>query len=75
MFTGREFSQESASAYYAFIRKNKLEDTYEMRTAFNRGWYLGAQFAMHASAELSPHIARFIEFMMWLTERETPEDV
>jgi hypothetical protein len=70
MFTGREFGQTSNSAYYAYIRKNGLEDTEELRTTFNRAFYFGAQYAMKTSAELSPHIARFLEFVMWLTERE-----
>lgn len=69
MFTGREFSKISTSAYYAYIRKNELEDTEELRTTFNRAFFFGAQYAMRESTELSPHIARFIEFMMWLTER------
>lgn len=72
MFTGREFAEKSSSAYYAVIRKHSLEDTEENRFLFNRGFYIGAQYAMQTSAELSPHIARFLEFMMWLTER--PED-
>lgn len=70
MFTEREFSDESSKIYYAVIRKNGLEDTERNRFLFNRGFYLGAQFAMHTSATLSPHVARFMEFVMWLTERE-----
>jgi hypothetical protein len=69
MFTGREFSNISESFYYATLRKNRLDDSEESRLLFNRGFYLGAQYAMKTSAELSPHIARFLEFMMWLTER------
>lgn len=70
MFTGREFSKVSDSMYYAYITKNKLPDTPENRTLFNAGFYRGAQYAMRTSGELSPHIARFVEFVMWLTERE-----
>lgn len=73
MFTGREFSQMSDSYYYATINKNKLPDSEDGRLLFNRGFFLGAQYAMKTSAELSPHIARFIEFMMWLTTREGSE--
>jgi len=69
MFTGREFSRQSDSHYYAWITKNKIPDTEETRTAFNSGFYRGAQYAMRTSGELSPHVARFIEFVMWLTER------
>jgi hypothetical protein len=70
MFTGREFAEKSSNMYYAVIRKHSLEDTEENRFLFNRGFYLGAQYAMHTSSELSPHVARFLEFMMWLTERD-----
>lgn len=70
MFTGREFSQQSENFYYATLNKNKLEDSETGRFLFNRGFYLGAQYAMRTSAELSPHIARFLEFVMWLTTRE-----
>jgi hypothetical protein len=70
MFTGREFSKQSDSYYWAFLTKNGLHDSEEMRLAFHRGFYLGAQYAMRTSGELSPHIARFMEFVMWLTERE-----
>jgi hypothetical protein len=70
MFSGREFSKVSDSAYYAYIRKNMLEDTEEQHTTFNRAFYFGAQYAMKTSSELSPHIARFMEFMMWLTGSE-----
>lgn len=70
MFTGREFSKESESMYYATLRKNGVADSEEIRLMFNRGFYLGAQFAMRTSGELSPHLARFMEFVMWLTERE-----
>ena len=69
MFSGREFSRQSDSFYYAYITKNHLNDSVELRTAFNRGFYLGAQYAVRTSGELSPHVARFIEFTMWLTER------
>lgn len=74
MFTGREFSEKSIGIYYAVIRKYKLEDTENNRFLFHRGFYLGAQYAMHTSSELSPHVARFIEFVMWLTEREEPDE-
>lgn len=70
MFTGREFSKTSEDFYYATITKNHLEDSEYGRFLFNRGFYLGAQYAMRTSGELSPHIARFMEFIMWLTERE-----
>lgn len=70
MFSGREFSKVVDSAYYAYIRKHQLEDTEELRTTCNRFFYFGAQYAMKTSGELSPHIARFMEFMMWLTGSE-----
>jgi len=71
MFTGREFSKESESYYWRTIHKNDIQDSEDGRLLFNRGFYLGAQYAMKTSGELSPHIARFIEFMLWLTERES----
>jgi len=70
MFTGREFSNTSESYYYATLNKNRIDDSEINRLMFHRGFYLGAQYAMKTSAELSPHVARFIEFMMWLTARE-----
>jgi hypothetical protein len=73
MFTGREFSKESESYYWRTINKNDKKDTDNPAFMFHRGFYLGAQFAMKTSGELSPHIARFIEFMLWLTERENDE--
>jgi len=69
MFTGAEFSRYSNQCYYAYITKHRLEDTEEFRTMFNRAFYFGAQYAIRTSSELSPHIARFMEFVMWLTER------
>lgn len=71
-----EFNKDANSAYYAVITKNHIENTPDNRFMFNRGWYLGAQYAMHTSGELSPHLARFMEFVMWLTERsdEIPQD-
>jgi hypothetical protein len=74
MFTGREFSKESESYYWRTIRKNDIGDSEAGRLLFNRGFYLGAQFAMRTSSELSPHIARFLEFVMWLTEKEDDRD-
>jgi hypothetical protein len=70
MFTGREFSKESESYYWRTINKNDIRDSETNRLLFNRGFYLGAQFAMKTSGELSPHLARFMEFVMWLTEKE-----
>jgi len=71
MFTGREFSKESDKFYWSVLTKNQLRDSEEGRLLFHRGFYLGAQYAMRTSGELSPHIARFMEFIMWLTERES----
>lgn len=61
-----EFSKKSTSIYYAYIRKNGLDDSEVGRTLFNAGFYLGSQWAIHTSGELSPHIARFMEFIMWI---------
>jgi hypothetical protein len=71
--TSSEFNRAGTSAYYAVIRKNDVEDTVDGHLLFNRGWFLGAQYAMRTSSELSPHIARFLEFVMWLTERSDDE--
>lgn len=73
MFTGREFNEYSDGAYYAYITKNQIPDTLQNRTMFNAGFYRGSQYAMRISSELSPHVARFIEFIMWLTERQETE--
>jgi hypothetical protein len=70
MSMGSQFNKESESFYWRTLRRNQLEDTEDGRLLFNRGFYLGAQYAMRTSGELSPHIARFLEFVMWLTERE-----
>jgi hypothetical protein len=68
-----EFSEASERAYYATRQKNRTEDTDDPHFMFNRGFYLGAQFAMRTSSELSPHLARFMEFIMWMTERENSD--
>lgn len=65
-----EFSKESERMYFATRNKNRSEDAEDPHFMFNRGFYLGAQYAMRTSSELSPHLARFLEFVMWLTERE-----
>jgi hypothetical protein len=70
----KEFNDEATDRYFAFIREFHITGTEDTRVSFSRGFYLGAQYAMRTSSSLSPHIARFIEFMMWLTERETPTD-
>jgi hypothetical protein len=72
----REFSNQSDKAYWAWSYKHlQLIDREQpvSRECFNSGFYLGAQYAMHISGELSPHIAKFLEFVMWLTERSEPE--
>ena len=73
MFTGREFSEISWKMYYAYITKNHIDDSESNRTLFNAGFYRGARYSLTTSGELSPHIARFIEFVMWLSE--STEDV
>lgn len=73
MFGGDEFARVTERYYWATLRKNDLEDTEEHRLLFSRGFYLGAQWSVRTSGELSPHIARFMEFIMWLTERESDE--
>ena len=82
MFTGREFAAQGSQAYYAYTTKHPirdcehrshiLRDCPEFRTIGNAMFYLGAQYAIAVSSELSPHIARFLEFTMWLTERNEP---
>lgn len=73
MFSGREFSDISNRNYYAYITKNKIADTVEGRTLFNAGFYRGAQYAMKTSGELSPHIARFVQFVMWIVELDSSD--
>ena len=65
-----EYNDEAAKAWFAFAAQFPDADP---RTAFNRGFFLGGQYTMRVSSSLSPHIARFIEFMMWLTERSDEE--
>jgi hypothetical protein len=72
MFTGKEFSNQSDKAYWAWSYKHLAmldREAVVSRECFNSGFYLGAQYAMQVSSELSPHVARFMEFVMWLTER------
>lgn len=66
MFTGSEFRKKSDSIWWAYSTKHGIEQTEENRTRFNQAFYLGAQYAVHISGELSPHIARFMEFIMWI---------
>ena len=73
MFTGKEFSNQSDKIYWAWSYKHLQmldREASVSRECFNAGFFLGAQYAMHTSAELSPHVARFLEFVMWLTERD-----
>ena len=74
MFTGREFGEKSKSIYYAYLSKHRLEDTPENRDMFGAAFYLGAKYAVNTSSELSPHIARFLEFVMWLTGGDNATD-
>jgi hypothetical protein len=69
-FTGTEFAKQSNNAFYAVAYKYDYDkEDKRLQELFNRGFYLGAQYAIATSTELSPHIARFLEFCMWLTER------
>ena len=80
MFTDREFSDETTRAYYKFARRTGLRDCDheghswkecpELRFMFNRAFFMGAQYATQVSGELAPYLARFVEFMMWVTEKE-----
>jgi hypothetical protein len=73
-----QFQQTIDNFYFATIAKNKthidFEGTEAERFLFNRAFYLGAQWSARTTSELSPHIAKFIEFMVWLTGDELPED-
>jgi hypothetical protein len=73
-----EFQRTIDNYYFATIAKNKRDITFEGTEAekflFNRGFYLGAQWSAKTTSELSPHIAKFIEFMVWLTGDEIPND-
>ena len=69
----KEFARASESAYWAWSYKYLASRHRELeipRTCFNAGFYLGAQYAVRTSGEMSPHLARFMEFVMWLTERD-----
>jgi len=52
-------------------RDRDLEDM-SIREAFNVGFRRGAQWSTKASGKLSPHMAAFAEFVMWIMDR--PED-
>lgn len=70
-----EFSKSSDNAYWAWSYKHLQLLDRELpvcRESFNAGFYLGAQYATRVTGEMSPHLARFMEFVMWLTDR--PED-
>ena len=73
-----QFERIIDSFYFATLAKNKkhisFEGTEAERFLFNRGFYLGAQWSARTSGELSPHIAKFIEFMVWLTADEIPTE-
>jgi len=72
-----EFATVSDNAYWAWSYKHlniiEREDP-ESRECFNAGFFLGAQYAMRTSGQMSPHVARFMEFVMWLTERKTEDE-
>src|SRR5215831_17050688 len=73
-----EFERTISSYYFATLAKNKkhlnFQGTEAERFLFNRGFYLGAQWSARTSTDLSPHIAKFIEFMVWLTADELPDN-
>lgn len=67
-----EFSKESDKAYWAWSYKHLHmldRENPVCRETFNAGFYLGAQYATRVTGEMSPHLARFLEFVMWLTDR------
>jgi len=67
-----EFSKASDNAYWAWSYKHLSFLDREQalsRECFNAGFYLGAQYATRTTGEMSPHLARFLEFVMWLTDR------
>ncbi len=72
-----EFAKVSDNAYWAWSYNHlnivQREDAM-LRECFNAGFFLGAQYAMRTSGQMSPHVARFMEFVMWLTERKTEDE-
>jgi hypothetical protein len=62
------------NAYFAASHRNKWTSSVETREGFNSGFYAGAQWAMRTSAQLSPHIAKFCELIVWLTSPDLPSD-
>jgi len=76
--TKSDFQRTIDNFFFATINRNKehlnFQGTEEERFLFNRGFYLGAQWSARTSGELSPHIAKFIEFMVWLTADELPTE-
>ena len=73
-----QFERTIDNYYFATITKNKrhiiFEGTEAEKFLFNRGFYLGAQWSARTTADLSPHIAKFIDFMVWLTADEIPTE-
>ena len=72
------FNAAVRSSFYRYISRTNFElcDHYnhesgkcpQLLEMFNAGFFRGAQFATKATGELSPYIAKFIEFMMWITD-------
>jgi len=75
------FNAAVRGSFYRYITTHNIElcDHYnhesgkcpQLLEMFNAGFYRGAQYSIKVSGELSPYIARFIEFMMWITEDRT----
>jgi len=57
-------------AFYSW-RDRDLEDM-SIHEAFNVGFRRGAQWSAKLTGKLSPHLAAFAEFVMWVMDR--PED-
>jgi hypothetical protein len=82
--TTDQFNAQVRASFYRYVATHSFElcDHYnhesgkcpQILETFNAGFFRGAQFATKTTSELSPYIARFTEFMMWLTDDRESAD-
>ena len=67
-----ELSKAATSALYRYASRHPEVDVWDEQTRLlaNAMFAMGGEWAMRTSSELSPHIARFLEFISWLMERD-----
>jgi len=60
-------------AWWSSIHGRNLTD-YSQREMFEMGFRRGAQWSTRMTSGLSPHVAAFSEFVIWLMERPEEQD-